>query len=160
MSWRAAAAMLLLCACSPRDPQPPRVAADSGEIAAEPAVPALAPVTTLAGEWRVAGLDGREIAGSVGIALRGSTSEIWWDPRCAGFVRSYTIEGTRFSAGPYVGFKPRRPGEPTPPVCAIAPPPQMRPIFDALNAATVISRTANNGVKISGGGRSVLLFSQ
>ena len=117
-------------------------------------------VTTLAGEWRVAGLDGKEIEGAVGIALRADEREIWWEPRCAGHVRSYGIHGAHFSTGPYIGFKPYRPGDPPPIICLIAPPPQIPAIFEALTVATTISRTPNNGIEISGGGHSLLLFSQ
>ena len=122
--------------------------------------PPSASVITLAGEWRVAGINGKEIEGSVGIALRADEREIWWEPRCAGFVRSYKIEGTRFTTGPFIGFKPYRPGDPPPIVCLIAPPPQMPAIFDALTSADSIRRTPNNGIEISGGGHSLLLFSQ
>ena len=131
-------------------------------VRAVPAVPdpALAPVRSLAGEWRVAGIDGHEIDGPVGIALRGDSREIWWEPRCAGYARSYAIRGSRISTGHYIGFKPPRPGDPPLLICLIAPPPQIGPVFEALTSATAIARTSNNGVEISGGGHSLLLFSQ
>jgi hypothetical protein len=160
-TWTFAAA-LLLAGCHERAPAPPD-AAPQPPAAPAPAAPtpdAPAPVTTLAGEWRVAGIDGKPLDGPVGLALRGDAREIWWEPRCAGFVRSYRIAATSFSTGPYLGFKPRQPGEPTPPVCTIGLPPGLQDMFAALNAATEIRRTANNGIELSGGGRSLLLFSQ
>ena len=145
-------------ACAPRDQvanetmaPPPAEAAAAGESA---------PVLTLEGEWRVAGIDGQPLEQPVGLALRASAQEIWWDPRCAGYVRSYRIEGGKFTTGPHIGFVPRKPGEPTPPVCTIAPPPRIGDVFRALTEATTIVRTPQNGIEILGGGHSVLLFSQ
>lgn len=45
-------------------------------------------------------------------------------------------------------------------VCEIGYPPEVPQIWQAMDAADTIERTADNGVLISGGGRSVLLFSQ
>jgi len=122
--------------------------------------PELQPIQTLEGEWRVAGIDGQPLDQPVGLALSASAQEIWWDPRCAGYVRSYRIQGAKFATGPHLGFVPRKPGEPTPPVCTIAPPPRIGDVFRALTEATTIARTPQNGIEISGGGHSVLLFSQ
>ena len=158
MHVRAIALVVLLAACAPRDQvanetiAPPRPEAPA---AAEPA-----PVQTLEGEWRVAGIDGQPLDQPVGLALSASAQEIWWDPRCAGYVRSYRIEGSKFTTGSHIGFVPRKPGEPTPPVCTIAPPPRIGDVFRALTEATKIARTPQNGIEISGGGHSVLLFSQ
>lgn len=152
--------LLAVAACAPAAQPIPTPVSAPLPAEASPRPPSLPPVTTLSGEWRVAGLDGKEIEGSVGIALRGDEREIWWEPRCAGYVRSYRIKGLRFTTGPYVGFKPHRPGDPPPLVCLIAPPPQVSAIFDVLTSATSISRTPNNGVEISGAGHSLLLFSQ
>ena len=121
------------------------------------------PVASLAGEWRVAGVDGREIAGNVGIALSGDAEAIWWEPRCAGVVVRYRIEGLRFAVlrapspetVPTAGTVP-----PARPVCTIMPPPDVPAIATALRAATRIERLASNGILLSGGGHSVLLFSQ
>lgn len=150
--------LFLLAGCEPRTAAPPP--APRPQPQAVPPAPAQTSVTSLAGEWRVAALDRQEIGGSVGIAVRADQREIWWEPRCAGYVRSYLIDGTRFSAGPPVGTRPRRPGEPTPPVCLIAPPPQLAGVFAALDSGTTVARTPNNGIEISGGGHSLLLFSQ
>jgi len=160
MSWNMAILAVLVAACAPRASLPTEGVAPQVSTIPAATSPALAPVASLAGEWRVAGLDGAEIAGPVGIALRADSRDVWWEPRCAGYVRSYSIEGTRFATGPHIGFKPPRPGELPPPVCLIAPPPQMGAIFDALTAAIIISRTPNNGVELRGGGHSLLLFSQ
>jgi hypothetical protein len=152
--------LLAVAACTPAAQPIPTPINAPLPAEASPPPPVFATVTTLAGEWRVAGIDGKEIDGSVGIALRADEREIWWEPRCAGYVRSYRIEGSNFTTGPYIGFKPHRPGDPPPIVCLIAPPPQMSAIFDVLTSATSISRTPNNGIEISGVGHSLLLFSQ
>ena len=150
-------ALFALAACQPA--QTPNGASPEINIA-EPSVPALPLVTTLAGEWRVAGVDGKEFNQPVGIALSADDEEIWWAPRCAGVVHTYRIQGASFSTGPHKGYVPRKPGEPTPPVCAIGLPQRLDEVVRALTSATTIRRTANNGVELSGGGHSLLLFSQ
>ena len=158
MSFRAIALAALLAACAPSE----QVANElvTTPPAEAPAAAEPAPIQTLEGEWRVAGIDGEALDQPVGLALSASAQEIWWDPRCAGFVRSYRIEGRKFTTGPHIGFVPRKPGEPTPPVCTIAPAPRIDEVFRALASATRIARSPQNGVEISGGGHSVLLFSQ
>ena len=148
-------------ACAPRDSIANDTASEPLANAASPEGAAVSQqVSTLEGEWRVAGIDGQPLDQPVGLALSASAQEIWWNPRCAGYVRSYRIEGGKFSTGPHLGFVPRKPGEPTPPVCTIAPPPRIGDVFRALTEATMITRTPQNGIEISGGGHSVLLFSQ
>ena len=152
---RAALLALLFAACSAEPPAPPL---PQPPAPSPPSVPAA--VATLAGEWRVAGIDGRPFDESYGLALSSDAEEIWWAPRCAGLVRSYRIDGTVFRTGPAKGVRPRAPGEPTPPVCAIGLPPRIDEVTRALDSATTIRRTPSNGVEISGGGHSLLLFSQ
>ena len=113
-----------------------------------------APVRTLAGEWRVAGIDGKSVDGPIGLALRGDRAEIWWEPSCAGLLRRSTIRGSRVSTAGYSK------AEAPPLICLIAPPREMADVFVALDAAKRIRRTVNNGVEISGDGHSLLLFSQ
>ena len=117
-----------------------------------------APSISLRGDWRVAGLDGVSFNEPVGIALKGDNAAIWWEPRCAGMARGYQTSGRSIS------FRslepPRAPGSPTPPVCAIGLPTGLDEVFAALDAATSIERTPANGLQISGGRRSVVLFSQ
>ena len=116
------------------------------------------PSISLAGDWRIAGLNGTDSDQPVGIALKGDETKLWWEPRCAGMARGYAITGRtiRFTSLE----PPRAPGEPTPPVCAIGLPPRLNEIFVALDAATSIRRTRANGIEIAGNGHSVTLFSQ
>lgn len=127
---------------------------------ADAAAPRLQPVVTLVGEWRVAGIDDRPVEGPLGLALSADAREIWWEPRCAGLVRSYRIDGQRFSTAPQLGLAVRQPGDPAPPVCAIGPPPQIREVMRSLDSGRTIVRTPANGIRIAGGGNSLLLFSQ
>lgn len=155
------AAAIAVAACAPRDSIANDTAGEPIANAASPEGPTVSQqVPTLEGEWRVAGIDRQPLDQPVGLALSASAEEIWWDPRCAGYVRSYRIEGDKFTTGPHLGFVPRKPGEPTPPVCTIGPPPRIGDVFRALTEATTIVRTPQNGIEISGGGHSVLLFSQ
>lgn len=141
-------------ACSVKPP--PRPAA-SPHFATESAGPAL---VSLAGEWRIAGIDGNDFNESYGLTLSADDKEIWWAPRCAGLVRSYTLEGSVLRIGQPLGARRRRPDEPNRPVCAIGLPPRIDEVSRAIDSATTARRTRDNGVEISGGGHSLLLFSQ
>jgi hypothetical protein len=116
-----------------------------------------AEVGSFAGEWRVAGVDGRSLDESTGLALRANDQEMWWEPRCAGMARRYRIDGQRVSftsAGP-----PRAKGAATPPVCAIGLPPKLKEVFEALDDAATVDRTPNNGLRFASQSHSVTLFS-
>lgn len=119
-----------------------------------------APAISLAGEWRVAGIDGAEFNEPYGLALSGSATQLWWEPRCAGAVRHYSVEASRVrflpATPPPSGKAPATP----PPVCLIAPPPRLADVMRALDSATAIASTPANGIEISGGGHSVVLYSQ
>ena len=117
-------------------------------------------VIDLAGEWRVAGIDGESFDEPYGLALRADGAEIWWEPRCAGIIRSYTIKGTAFATAPRTSEPPADTRSPQRPVCAIGLPPRLGDVRDVLDGAETIQRTSANGIRISGGGRSLTLFSQ
>lgn len=105
----------------------------------------------LTGEWRVAGIDGKPLDAAYGIALSAGFDRIWWEPGCPGQGVTYSIRGSTFDAP-----EPENPGM----VCDIAFPAELTQIWAALAAADSIERTPENGVLISGKGRSVLLFTQ
>ncbi|MFA7588094.1 MAG: hypothetical protein WCY11_18205 [Novosphingobium sp.] len=147
---------LASCGADPQTPIPaPETPASPDRASSNPAL------ATLAGEWRVAGIDGADLNESYGLALSADGKEIWWEPRCAGFVRGYTITDGRVRFGPSPSQR-RGPVAtvPPPPVCAIGPPARLSDVFRALDNAQAIVRTPANGIEISGGGHSVLLFSQ
>lgn len=120
-----------------------------------------AAIATLKGEYRVAGIDGDEVRS--GIALTIEDRMIAFDPRCAGFTWTYTYadgelttdrpEKPRTAGGPFVA----RPMRPT---CRIAVQPEQRSLANALDAVTKAVRTPSNGIELSGGGHSVLLYTQ
>ena len=153
---RAAAVLLCGCQAEPANPPTQKTRTVVPERSAQPAPPAVA---TLEGEWRVAGVDGQPLDEPIGLALRASKDEIWWAPRCAQFVRSYSIAGTRLTIGPAQWLRSRPPAD-VPPPCAIGLPPRLRDVARALDSAVQVGRTPENGVLISGGGHSLLLFSQ
>ncbi len=121
---------------------------------------ALTRIGDLEGEYRVAGIDGAEISGDYGIALSVDGPLLSFEPTCAGFVWRIEAAGDvlRFVRVPQ--YPPAAPGAPPAPVCAIAVPPQLRQLGDAIDVGERAWRTPANGVLIEGGGRSVLLFSQ
>ena len=116
-----------------------------GSSAAAPA-----PVT-LAGEWRVAGIDGQDFDEPYRVAFSADGDHIWWSPRCAGQTIDYNIDGNRFEA-----VSP----PPPPAVCAIGYPERLPQVMAAILAAERIERTPANGIRLSGQGRSLTLFAQ
>ena len=121
-----------------------------------------APVS-LAGEYRVAGIDGSEVGGGIGLALSVTDTLIWFDPRCAGFNWTYTYSGGRLMTDR--PQKPRPPGGPLvagpgAATCRIAVHPEQQRLATALDAVTNAVRTPSNGIELTGGGHSVTLYSQ
>lgn len=142
--------IVLIGGCSPQSPaeQPVGEPASAAPADEEPQPPAV----DLAGYWRVAGIDGAPFDASYGIALSADAQRIWWEPECARQYREYSISGSDFAA-------PARSNDGEV-VCDIAYPEELPVIWSALEAADTITRTPENGVLISGNGRSLLIFSQ
>lgn len=147
MSRLVVLAALVLFACSP---------APADDDPAEPQTPVAtsseAPAVDLAGDWRVAGIDGAALEAPYGIALVADETNIWWQPECALQYREYSISGSRFTA-------PTR-SNANLEVCDIGYPLELEQVWSALEAADTIERTPENGVLIHGNERSLLLFSQ
>jgi hypothetical protein len=145
---------LFVAGCGENAPPP-----DSPEAApvSNPAVPTeeVAIMTTeeLAGEYRVAGIDGAPTDENFGIALSISAvpSVISFDEECGTFSWATDMEGG-------VLFTSRLPAEP--PSCDTPIHPRLLQLAAAIDAADRAARTPANGVELSGDGRSVLLFSQ
>lgn len=136
----------LLAAC--QQAEDPATTSAPAETPAE-TPQAEAPVS-LVGEYRVAGIDGTEVGGNIGIGLSVTETNIFYDPRCAGFDWTYTYEGGSLTT--------ERPADR--PVCRIAVHPEQQRLATALDAVTQAERTPSNGIELSGGGHSVTLFSQ
>ncbi len=169
MRTRVPAALLaILSACSAGAPgaeDRTRTAEADLPAVATPRIDADGAVATLAGEWRVAGIDGAALNEAYGIALSANGAEIWWEPRCAGIARRYRIEGSRLfiaDVEPPSPVAAARESDPLPPpvVCAIGLPARLSDVARALDAARRVERTPENGTLLSGNGHSLLLFSQ
>lgn len=154
-------ALVLLAACAQPAPQPDATPTPTSSTAASPTAKDQPAPVTLSGEWKIAAIDGQDFNEPYGLAFSANATEIWWDPRCAGMVRGYAIDGNaiRIGRAPSLG-PPPPPGTPPPPVCAIGLPARLPEAVRALDAATRVVRTPSNGVDLSGGGHSLLLFSQ
>ena len=137
---------LLLASCSGQEPS------GTGETVANPTAEITPPAVDLAGHWRVAGIDGEAFDRPYAITLVADAQNIWWQPECALQYREYSVEGSRFIAPvrSNAGLE----------VCDIGFPEELTQIWEALEAADTIERTPENGIRIYGNGRSLLLFSQ
>ena len=150
-------AAFLLTACGPDGEEP--AAEPEQRTSASPAAVAPpdtfdpAPVPTpesLAGEYRVAGIDGEELDAPIGIAVSISDTTIELEP-CAGYAWTYTFQSGRLQTK-------RIPVSAEHASCEVVS--EVARVGVALAEATSVSRTAANGLDFRGGGRSVLLFSQ
>ena len=110
-------------------------------------------LTSLAGEWRVAAIDGAEFDEKYGLALSADDGRLWFEPACVAQERNYTINGLSFAATAPGASSDRV-------ICDIAVPDRLAEVWRAIDAAERVERTPGNGVMISGGGRSLLLFAQ
>jgi len=124
----------------PRPPVTPATAVPEGALAGPQA---------LVGEYRVAGADGESINLPHGVAARIATDRIEVSAGCIGLAWSYAFEGGRLVTERVPATSCRR-----------ALMPQEQAIAEAFDAAQGVRRTPANGIEFSGGGRSVLLFSQ
>jgi hypothetical protein len=149
-------ALGLLTACQQPAAPPAPTPTPAQSATASPALPA---PETLAGEYRVAGIDGEELNADFGIALSIDEGHVSFEPTCAGFVWSYAYRGGALDLERRQE-QLHRPGEPPPPVCAVAVHPLQRQLATALDAVNRAGRTPSNGIELSGNGRSVLLFTQ
>ena len=143
----------LLLACAPAAEEP--VADPSPEAVATGIVPA-----SIVGEYRVAGIDGQPLDADFGIALSVTEDTLAYEPRCIGFVWTYTIEDGRIvtQRDPAYGPQPAPGGGMV--SCLPAVSPQHRALAAAIDAAEEVRRTPANAVELRGGGHSVTLFSQ
>lgn len=154
------AACALLAACGGTDDEPAADAAPpaaSGPAATPAASPAstaspaapVDPVIELMGEYRVAGVDGGDINLPHGITASIGDDRIDVTSQCVEMAWSYGLEGTALETTPIPVV-----------TCDRARYPEEEAIEAVFTAAREVERTASNGVRFSGGGRSVTLFSQ
>ena len=142
---------LLASACGDA-PQPSNTGAPETP-ATVTAAPTAAPLNLadLAGEYRVAAIDGEAVDEPFGIALSISLSGLSFDVECG------TL-GWALDQEDGVLFTNRLPGERR--SCDTPIHPRLLQLAAAIDAADRAERTPANGIELSGDGRSVLLFSQ
>jgi hypothetical protein len=132
-------------------PAPDGVAVAEPQPAGQPpaASPVPAPPIRVAGEYRIAGVDGGDINLPHGISASIGENRIGVSSQCVEMAWSYRFEGARLTteAIPVVS-------------CDRGRYPEEQAIEAAFDAARAVERTESNGIRFSGGGRSVLLFSQ
>lgn len=159
---------LLLAACTAPEPATDRTAdpdtpVSSADAPVSPVAPSPAPapspsetgagVTTLAGEWRVAGIDGGDFNDGYALTLTATGDLLEFSPSCAGPDRRYAIEARALRVWIAEEDKDKA-------LCEIGLSEGVTRMWAAIDSSTRIERTASNGVLLSGGGRSLLLFSQ
>lgn len=120
----------------------------------------LTEIGDLLGEYRVAGIDGSEVQGHVGLAVSIDGPRLSYEPNCAGFVWDIRRGGGRLRFERAKEYGPQRQPDGTFMVCAVAVSPEQRRLAEAIDAARRAWRTPSNGILLEGGGRSVLLFGQ
>ena len=158
------------CSATENEPTTPEVRTSTSEGRTPPErVPGgvvLTSVGDLLGEYRVAGIDEKPVEGDAGIAVSIDGPMLSFEPTCVGFVWAIGFEGEVLALNrhgwPRSGetLAPGEPPSPPPPVCLVAVSQQQRELAAAFDSVTRAERTPENGLRFSGGGRSVLLFSQ
>jgi hypothetical protein len=134
----------VLAACQPGEKAPPE-AADSADRSSS----IIASPETLAGEYRVAGIDGADVNLPHGISASITNERIDIQSDCIRFAWTYRFEGQSLvtEQAPVAS-------------CRRALLPEERALAEAMEAADAVRRTPANGIEFSGGGRSVTLFGQ
>jgi hypothetical protein len=110
-------------------------------------------MTSLAGAWRVTAIDG--VALEYPLEFGADSKRLWWEPACAGQLRNYRTDGKMIRISQYID--PNASADGIVAICAIGPPPNLPVAFEAIDAATQISRGPENQIVMRGGGRSIKL---
>ena len=154
MRWKtllpAMAPLLLIGGCGADSEPPPQ----PGE-ATEPVAGGveLAQVDTLEGTWQVTSVDGETLR--FPLTFEADATHVWWEPKCAGVVFSYAIDGPDITIGSRTDVTPPPPGTPPPPVCTVGLPPMLAQAREALVAAQTAGVTADGTVRLAGAGRTL-----
>ena len=110
---------------------------------------------SLRGEWRVAGVDGKPFDAPVGVAIHVGQDRIEFD-NCQQVAWAYRYDAPRIDIGRTAAITIDIRPKPLP--CAAKFPSQIEAMVAAIDAADTVSKTAENGVLLSGDGRSVVLI--
>lgn len=142
-------AVLLLSVCALAACQPSEEAPQGALDSAEPTSSIIASPETLAGEYRVAGIDGADVNLPHGITASITDDRIDVVSDCIRFAWTYRFEEQLLATeeAPVAS-------------CRRALLPEERALREAVEAADVVRRTPANAIEFSGGERSLLLFSQ
>ncbi len=138
----------------------------SAEAPAPDAAPEQPEQFSLKGEWRVAGIDGKQVDLPTALTLSGGEQILDWDPECAQLAHRYTITDEDVFSAPRIRqfvTESARDNSKTPlhpPPCAIGLPEGLVDAMTAVESATKIERTEANGIRLSGYDRSITLFKQ
>lgn len=119
----------------------------------KPAASPESDMTSIRGTWRVTAVDGMAL--EYPLEFGADSKRLWWEPACAGQLRNYRTDGTAIRISPYIDPNASADGLVT--ICEIGPPPNLPVVFEAIDAATKISRGPENQIVMSGGGRSIKL---
>ena len=133
-----------LAACQPHT-EAPRGAPDSAERTSS----IIASSDALAGDYRVAGIDGADVNLPHGITASIADERIDVQSGCIRFAWTYRFEEQLLvtEQAPVAS-------------CRRALLPEERTLAEAMEAADVVRRTPANGIEFSGSGHSLLLFGQ
>lgn len=146
------AAIILVAGCQPGGPTAPpegESATATPEHSPPPSSDAIASSERLAGEYRVAGVDGQGIDLPYGITASISDETIHVTADCINMAWSYHFDGGALATE-------RVPVE----GCARGLTPSETAIVLAFDAADTVSLNPANGYKFAGGGHSITLFTQ
>ena len=138
---------LSLAACGQPGGAPPDAAATQTPS------PTPAPIESLVGEYRVAGIDGYPLNEPYGVAVSITSERIDFD-NCRQIGWRYTFEGDRLET------ERSPPDGPDAKPCEEKLPVFLLQMVSAIDAAKKAERSPQNGVALKGGLRSVTLFSQ
>ncbi len=140
---------LLLAACTAAPPaeRDEATPAPSATATQAPIVPAAS--VALPGEYRVAGVDGRDIDQPYAITVSVTQDRIHVTADCLNFAWSYSRQGDRI-ATERVAVEG----------CGRGPTPAEDAVVAAFDTAEVVVRTPAIGIELQGPGHTVTLFSQ
>lgn len=113
----------------------------------------------------MAGIDGADPELAMVLTVSGGEQILDWQPGCAQLMHRYWIDGTRFSAARIRHFVTDEAVDAArnplfAPPCLIALPPGLEDAMVVVEMADTIERTPENGIRLSGNGRRITLFSQ
>lgn len=156
---------LLATACDEAaEPEPAAQPEQAPEATAADAVQKLPRPLSLEGEWQVASIDGETVDLSTPLTLSVGEQIMDWGPGCAQLAHRYTISEEAVVSAPRIrqfvtdAARDQSRAALHPPPCAIGLPEGLADAMTAVESATKIERTTQNGIRLSGHDRSITLL--